>query len=318
VAPTIVSASDERVLKLDAEMAERLAERDRLVADKAELEARMADADRVVAAEQGFQERFRTALKADRGAREQELARLVSLRKQYDATADEIAKSNQAYAGLARIRAETLQAAALIDREQFLTQNHQLAQLASSNLGLADRRAGLEGQLSTLQRQVGALGATNARIAGGKAAGPLSADVLLLEQQYARSTLESARAEGIKEAMQAGLKALEDAIARYDGLVQAINGSPYLAAMQGDLAIAFVPYDNLASVTPGVSLYGCDLGIVWCHRVGRVKRYLDGEVNLRHPARNTLVRGRMVVLDLFDQRWVQKDLLHAGRAPLFF
>ncbi len=318
VTPTIVSASDERVLKLNAELAERLAERDRLLADKAELAARIADADRVAAAERTFQERFRSALLADRAARAQELARLSALRKEYDAAGAEIAQSNQAYAGLSRVRAEALQAAALIDREDFLTQNHQLAQLANSNLGLADRQVELEGRLTELARHLGALDASVSRIGGGSKKGPLSAEVLLLEQHYARSSVEAARAEQSREAMAEGLKLLEDAIARYDGLLAAIDASPYLAAMHGDLAIAFVPYANLDSVSPGVSLYGCDVGVFWCHRVGRVNRYLDGEVTLRHPARNQVLRGRMAVLDLSDQRWVQKDLLHAGRAPLFF
>lgn len=318
VAPTIVSASDERVLKLNAEVAERYAERERLIAEKAELEVRIADAERVAASELVFQERFRGALKADRGARAQELARLSALRKEYDAASDEIAESNQAYAGLARVRADALQAAALIDREAFLTQNHQLAQLANSNLGLADRRVGLESQLSALERQVGALDAAVSRIAGAPARGPLSAEVLLLEQEYARSALESARAQAGKQAMLASMEALDAAIARYDGLLSSIGESPYLAAMEGDLAIAFVPYDNLESVSPGASLYGCDLGIVWCHRVGRVDRYLEGEVTLRHPVRNIVLRGRMVVIDLMDQRWVRKDLLHARRAPLLF
>jgi hypothetical protein len=317
VAPTIVSASDERVLKLNAELAERLAERDQLLAQKAELEVRIADARRIAASEKTFQERFRVALREDRAARAKERERLAALQKEFDAAADEIAKSNQAYAGLARVRAEALREASLLDREAFLTQNHQLAQLAGTNLGLADRRVTLESQLFSLERQLGALDGSMARIRGGKGGG-LSAEVLLLERQYVRSTVEAARADGDVEALAKGLELLDAAISRYDALLAAIDDSPYLAAMQGDLAIAFVPYDNQDSVTPGVALYGCDLAVVWCHRVGRVDRYLDGEVTLRHPARNVILRGRMAVLDLFDQKWVQKDLLHAGRAPLLF
>lgn len=317
VAPTIVSGSDERVLRLNAELAERLAERDRLLAQKAELEVRIADARRIAASEKTFQERFRLALRADRAARAQELARLSALRKEYDAAAEEIVQSNQAYAGLARVRAEALKDASLLDKEAYLTQNHQLAQLAGSNLGLADRRVGLESQLFSLERMIGALDGSMSSIRGGKGGG-LSAEVLLLERQYARSTVEAARADGDIEALAKGLELLEGAIARYDTLLEAIDDSPYLAAMQGDLAIAFVPYDNQDSVTPGIALYACDLGVVWCRRVGRVDRYLDGEVTLRHPARNVILRGQMAVLDLFDQKWVQKDLLHAGRAPLLF
>lgn len=318
VAPTIITASDERVLKLDAELAARLAERDRLQAERVKMVARIADAERIVGAERIFQERFRLALQADRKARSRELAQLQALQKQFDAASDEITRSNQAYAGLERTRAETLHAASLIDRETFLTQNHQLAQLAQSNLDFAGRRVGLDSQLFSLERNVGALSAASARIGGSKSTGPISADVLQLEQQFTRSVLESQRAEADKEAMIQGVTAIDAAIARYDSLVKAVDGSPFLEASKGDLTIAFVPYANIDSVDPGTALYACDLGIVWCHRVGRVEHYLDGEVNLRHPARNLIVRGRMAVIDLVDPHWVQKDLLHAGRAPLFF
>jgi hypothetical protein len=77
-----------------------------------------------------------------------------------------------------------------------------------------------------------------------------------------------------------------------------------------------VPYENLGGVRPGAQLYGCALMLLWCRPVGEVTQVLEGEVSLRHPVRQQMLRGVMVELSLGERQWAQEQLLHVGRPPL--
>jgi len=50
--------------------------------------------------------------------------------------------------------------------------------------------------------------------------------------------------------------------------------------------------------------------------VGVVGHALTGEVAVKHPVRQTMLRGVMVELELRDERWAREELLHLGRPPL--
>jgi hypothetical protein len=311
VAPTVVSPTDPQILQLNAQLAQQAAARDKLLMERGELEARLEQAERLLGAEQDFQERFRVALGSERQTRARALRRLAALRQEYQEAAGEITRSNQAYAGMARTRMEALYNARLLEREERLTANHQLAQMAQSNLSLAQGSAELQTKLETLKRELAGFDAS----LGGKAE-DLTTEVLLLEREYTRSVLEVARAKSEGRHLKAGLEGLDAAVARYDALLASIRGSPWLEAIERGLTVGFVPYENLENAEPGTRLYRCALKLLWCQEVGVVGQPLQGEVSVKHPVRQTLLRGVMVELELRDTRSAREELLHLGRPPL--
>ena len=101
---------------------------------------------------------------------------------------------------------------------------------------------------------------------------------------------------------------VDGSIERYDHLLAAIKSSPYLKAIEGNLTVAFVPYANIDNISPGIAIYGCHLGLLWCSQVGSVSRVLDGEVNRKHPIRNVILRGAMVEVELLPT-WIVATII---------
>jgi hypothetical protein len=311
LAPTVVSPTDPEILQLNAQLAQQAASRDKLLADRRDLESRLEQAERLLGTEKDFQERFRVALGSERTARAKALSRLAALRQEYQEASREIAESNRAYAGMARTRTEALYNARLVEREEHLTANHQLAQMAQSNLSLAEGSAELQTKLEAVKRELDGFDASLA----GKSTG-LNTEVLLLEREYTRSVLEEARAQSERRHLTQSLKTLDEAVGRYDALLASIRSSPWLEAIERGLTVGFVPYENLENAGAGTPLYRCALKLVWCREVGMVGQVLQGEVTVKHPVRQTMVRGVMVELKLRDERWARDELLLLGRPPL--
>lgn len=316
VAPTILSPTDPEILQLNAQIAQQSAARDQVLAQRRETQSRLADAERTLDAERDFQKRFQAALQSERTSRAQALRRLAILHHEYQLAREEIAESNRAYSGLSRVRTEALYGARLLDQEAHLTTNHQLAQIAQSNLNLAEHAVELETRQEALRRELQGLDAARAG-RGGKAEG-MTTEVLLLEREHTRSVLEQSRAEALRDATQEDLRALDAAAERYEKLLTTIRASPHLRALEGNLTVAFVPYENLENAPAGTPLYACSAKLVWCHQAGVVGEVLEGEVSVKHPIRQHFLRGVMVELHLQDGVSAREELLHLGRPPLLF
>ncbi len=319
VAPTIVSTTDRQILDLNAQIALQTAGRERLIAERRDLEVRLNDADRIVAAHQQFETRFESAMQSARNASRQQFARLSSLMREYSRAGEEILESNRAFSGLSRVRAEQLNTARLIDREGWLTTNHQLAQIAQTNLSFSKGEVELTQRIRAVRRELSGYDDLLGRLhESTDSGGTPTTELLLLEKELVRSTLEAQRAEQTRVALKETIAALDRSIAQHAQLLDSIRRSPWLRATERSVTVAFVPYDNLDDAVPGEPLYGCSLQLIWCHRVGVIKEVYEGEVNAKHPARNSELRGVMVEIELDDGRWVREPILHAGRAPLFF
>jgi hypothetical protein len=314
VAPTVLSPTDPQILQLNAQLAQQTSARDQVLASRRDAQARLADAERTLAAERDFQERFQAALGGERASREQALRRLAVLRREYQQAREEIADSNRAYSGLSRVRTEALYGARLLNQEDHLTNNHQLAQMAQSNLTLAEHGVELETRQQELRREIQGFDA--ARGGRGGPATKMTTEVLLLEREHTRSILEQARAEALRGALEKDVRALDEAAERYEKLLASIRASPHLKALEGNLTVAFVPYENLENARAGMPIYACAAKLVWCHQVGVVGAVLEGEVAVKHPIRQHFLRGVMVELQLQDGDSVQEELLHLGRPPL--
>jgi hypothetical protein len=319
VTPAVVASTDEDVLRLSARVAEIGAARDRVAAQRRELLVRAEEAERRIVAEEEFQDRYRRALASDRASRAQELQGLVGLHERFKEAEAEIATSSRAYAGLSRTRADDLRAAALLDRERFLATNHQLAQIASANLTLAEHGVTLRSREAALRTELAGLDVLSALARGERApAASVGASALSLHQQLVRSRLELEGARSTRQAALASLAELEGALARYDRLLDTLGGAPLLRAAEGNVTLAFVPYENIAAAHEGAMLYGCRLEFVVCRQVGTVRSVLSGETTMRHPIRNRMLRGVFVELTLTDSAAARADVLHLDRKPLLF
>jgi len=111
---------------------------------------------------------------------------------------------------------------------------------------------------------------------------------------------------------------LKIALARQDKLLATIKQTSYLRALDDHAQVAFVPYDNLGKLSKGDVLYGCKVGMIFCHKVGTVLEILPGEVQFKHPQRDKQLRGQMVELQLADAAAATDDVLFVGGRPLLF
>lgn len=312
-APTVISPTDRRIVELSSQLAEQSVARDRIIAERRSVEAQLADAGRRIAAAGELEERYRAALTAEQEARGRERRRLTALLRSFDRAQAEVVASNEAFGQLTRDRAGALRQAQLIDREDYLAQNHAAAQLAQSNLALAQQEAELRTRADTLRRQLTGLTA----LVHGAPRPLLTPDLLAFEQLSTRGALELAAQRRTQKDLRAELVDLDADVARFNQLLEALRASPYLEAIHSPLTVAFVPYANLAHARPGDPVYGCSLLFLWCHQVGTVERIIPGEVQQEHPVRHLTLRGNMVTLALTDPAAAHDQILHLGRAPLW-
>lgn len=303
--PMQVTASDEKVVSLSAQVGEQQNARDR-IADE------LNQAERAIVAQQQFQAQFTKAIKSDLEGRKAALARMKGLANTAAGTRAAIAGQNRAYAGAARKRMQQEYAAGLIDREGMLNGKFQLAQISGSNLSLAEKQAEYEQRAAELEGTARSLDAilSNAESAGDTA---LSYEVLQIKQQYEASRLELAKAVEARDTLKASL-------VRQDKLLGALKASAYLRAIDDKATVAFVPYGNIERAKKGAPVYACKLTMVACYHVGEVIELLPGEVSGRHPHRDKSMRGQLVEIKLDDENADagETEVVFVGGKPFLF
>ena len=299
IVPLALSPTDDKVMALEAQLVERQDQRD-LTASA------LDDAERAIAVQQSFQREFATAIQSDLDGRKAALERMHQLSIAAASTRVSIRRSNSAFASASRARMAKEYQAGLIDRTAMLSGTFQLAQISSSNLSLVERQAEYETQAEALEAQTRSLEALLADQENGE---PMSYDVLKIKQEYEASKLEMQKETETRDT-------LKTALARQDKLLGSLRQASYLRAMNDHAQVAFVPYGNLPKVGKGATLYGCHLGMLFCHQVGTVLEVLPGEVQFKHPQRDQQLRGQMVELQLEDRTTATDDVLFVGGKPL--
>jgi hypothetical protein len=301
IVPQALSPTDDKVLALDGQLAERQNQRDQLA-------GMLDDAERQIVVQQAFQAEFAKAISSDLDDRRTSLAKMHELASSAASTRVSIRKSNNAFATASQARMAKEYQAGLIDRTAMLSGNFQLAQITNSNLSLVERQTEYETRAVDLESQVRSLEALLANKASGV---PMTYDVLKIKQEYEASELATQKAIETRDT-------LKTAVARQDKLVETLKQTSYLRAMADHAQVAFVPYDNLGKISKGALLYGCKLGMIFCHEVGTVAEILPGEVQFKHPQRDKMLRGQMVELKLADAAAATDDVLFVGGRPLLF
>ena len=299
VAPTVIAPTDEHVLELKSRLAEQQSARDQILAG-------LADADRVIAMHEEYLENARKALAEELADRRSELASLHALDHTFASTRAEVKSDSRAWSDLSKQQLSAEYGAHLIDREAALSGALQLSQLAQGNMNLAEHEMALAKRRAELIRDTDALAAAVSH----QPARHHSLEVLRILQELKRAQLELAKAADNR-------KVLQNSLGRYDEIVRSIAESPYLLAVAQKSTIAFTPYANLTKVKAGAPLYACSLGLFWCRRVGEVVKVLPGEVSLKHPMRNELLRGQSVQLRLGDAEAAEDKTLFVGGRPLW-
>jgi len=302
--PMAVSPQDEKVVALQAQVAEQMNTRDRL-ADE------INQADRSIASQQQFQAEFAKAIKSDLDGQNKALGKIKALASAASATRAQIRAQSSAYAAASNRRMADEYKAGLIDRNSMLSGKFQVAQISSSNLGLAERQAEYETRAAELEQNAKSLDALLANVAGDDTA--LSYEVLKIKQELEASRLELAK-------MVENRNTLKSSLDRQDKLIASLEGSAYLRAIKDKATVTFVPYSNLSEVKQGEKLYACKLGMIVCFEVGEVMAVLPGEVQFKHPHKDKQLRGQMVEVKLNadDVDAAEEDVLFVGGKPLLF
>lgn len=299
VTPVALSANDEKVVGLQSQLAGQLNERAKLVAE-------LEQSERAIKAEQSFQLQFAKAIKHDLDGRRQALDRVKQLAQSAAMTRHEIRTTNGDYSSSTVSKMENEYSAGLIDRDSMLAGKFQLAQISNANLSLAERQAEFDQQAAELRAQTQSLDA----LLGDKAAtSALSYDVLKIARDYETSKLALAQQMSNRER-------LKESIQRQDQIINGVNQSAYMRAIANNATVALVPYANLKNVSKGTPLYACKLNMVWCRQVGQVLDVLPGEIMVKQPNRESMVRGRMIEMKMTDPEAAQEEVLFAGGKPL--
>lgn len=301
VAPVAISASDEHVVALQSSLATQLNERERLAGE-------LAQAERSIAAERSFQQQFIRAIQNDLQGRKTALSRAHRLAKAAAATRDEIRETNGDYSTSTFERMNDDYAAGMIDRQAMLAGKFVLSQISAANLTLAERQAEYDQRASDLSIQARSL---DAILEGRTDTSAMSYDILEIARNYESSKLTLRHELDERDRLKAS-------IARQDKIIDGIKQSAYLRALADGTTVALVPYANLDGVEKGTPLYACRLDMLICRQVGRVLDVLPGEVQVTHPTRDLLLRGRMIEMQMSEPSAAQETLLFAGGPPLGF
>ena len=181
---------------------------------------------------------------------------------------------------------------------------------------LQHQRAAAIAELAQIDREV--LAADQfLKDAGAHVGAIATSDEAVLRDLIDQKTLANANAADRKAGLEHHIADLDTRLTEQDEILARLHKSPYLRAASGRVIVGFVPYDNLDNVRPGVTLYGCEWGLVRCSAVGKVTSLVDGEVRDTHPHDDSPERGVLVEISLTNPGAAQWGILFAGKKPFW-
>jgi len=193
--------------------------------------------------------------------------------------------------------------------------SNQLTEVRSKASQLSAEKLDLEGQLAAIDLTIARDDKTIADGAGYDA--PKTAEAWLVHDRVEAAKLEKQVQTAHKVPLKARVDSLGLIIKDQELLLHRVEKSPYLRAINTDVVLAFVPYQNLRNVKLGTTLYGCSWGLMLCHVVGKVTATIDGEVENIHPHDESVQRGIMVEIELSTPSAAGETVLFAGSKPLW-
>lgn len=315
IAPTLLSATDERIVRLNAEIVHLSTQRDRLLIERGSLEVGLSDARRRVEKGAAISESLSSTAVNEAKARRGERERLHALSGTLDAVRNQVVDATRQFSDVSRKTLDEQFQAGLTTRDRYLSGGLQLGQLAQTNLALAEKASDLAARREQMKREAAALLAATGGADTGAA--HLNVDALRLRQDFVRATLDVAKAQDEMKAYTEALATMDRSIARYGDLLKVLSDDPLLKALEGSLTLAFVPYENLAQAHPGAEVFSCRLGMLMCRKVGQVNQILPGETTQHPPVESNNSRGLMLEITLQNGgSAAQNQVLFLNHAPL--
>lgn len=317
IAPALLSATDDRIVRLNAEIVHQSTQRERLLVERSSLQVGLRDAERRVEVGASIGDALTQAALNEAKARRGERRRLNALSGTLDAVRNQVVEATKQFSDVSRRSLDEQLQAGLTTRDRYVTGGLQLGQLAQANLALAEKASDLAARQNQMKREADAL--LSATMRSEPASAPLNVDALRLRQEYVRASLDVAKAQDEIKSYGEALATLDRSIGRYDDLLKVLAEDPLLKALHGDVTVAFVPYENLFKARPGVPVFACRLDMLWCHKVGQVERVLPGEVTQHSPIASKNERGVMLEIKLQDagEQAARNQVLFLEHAPLW-
>ena len=208
----------------------------------------------------------------------------------------------------------------LINRNTF--EAGKLAQLEAAHRTALIRNeiAANEVEISRLNSTLSALNALSGHVEGTQTpiAGAGGADLVPLLNQVSEVRKGAAEAASELKAAESRGALLSDSLETVETSIAQIEATPLARAINENITVLFVPYENAGQYEKGASLYSCAIGIFFCSEAGKVGNVIEGETVATHPFFNKPVRGSFVEAELTDQDAARKEIIHVKRRPLFF
>jgi hypothetical protein len=316
IAPTLLSATDERIVRLNAEIVHQNTQRDRLLVERTSLEVGLSDAQRRVDMGAALSEALTRAALNEARARRGEGRRLNALAGTLDAVRNQVVEATRQFSEVSRKTLDEQFQAGLTTRDRYVTGGLQLGQLAQTNLALAEKTSDLAARREQMKREAEAL--LSATVSSDPGSAHLNVDALRLRQDFVRAALDVAKARDEIKGYTEALATMDRSIARYGDLLKVLSEDPLLKALGGNLTMAFAPYENLPQVHPGAPVFGCRLDMLLCRKVGQVNQILPGEVSQHSPVESKNERGRMLEVTLQDGGHAARNqVLFLNHAPFW-
>jgi F0F1-type ATP synthase membrane subunit b/b' len=316
ITPQIISPTDEHVLQLNNEIAQATWLREKFNSDRLELQMKLRDAERQNKEAEQYENAFQRSVQQSLTDQAKKFAEQKNVVASYASTAPQILDEQSRFLSQSQSETENLHKAHLIDEEEYLSRKEKFSQARLSGLSLQRDDTELRHASTTLGREVQSYEGLFGSPASAKA--PLSYDVLQAKKEYDIAVLDRARTRDLQDALRAESIAVDREIALQDALLSSMRESPYLRAIKNNLVVAFLPYGNSGDVRAGVPIYGCSMGIIWCHRVGQIEEIFAGEVVGKQPLFGKELRGVLIQLHIDEPHWLHKQVLFLSKPPLFF
>ena len=175
-------------------------------------------------------------------------------------------------------------------------------------------------EIARLNSTLAALSALSGHVEGTQTptSGVGGADLVPLLNQVIEVRKGTAQAASELSAAESRTALLTNSLQTVDASVTQIRATPLARAINENITVLFVPYENAGQYQQGNVLYSCAIGIFFCTEAGKVGKTIEGETVATHPFFNKPVRGSFVEAELTDQDAARKEILHVKRRPLFF
>lgn len=120
--------------------------------------------------------------------------------------------------------------------------------------------------------------------------------------------------EGISKS---SLPALRKKKMELEQSITLLKNTPYYEALQEEVGVLFVPYENEERAMPGTDIFECALRTIFCTKVGTVGEKVMGEVSKPHPRDSRDVRGFFVKLELDKRSSIKSQILFLDKKPFW-